>query len=110
MTLLETVRWDEMIALGYRSIEKVRLRRKRGGEFSPERVCYQVEYAVRNARVTALEPWFLELCDHYVLSDTQSADLLRRRSEFYSWVYDGRDRWYVPLRIVGWGSHLRGNF
>jgi len=112
MTLWDTVsRWDQMIALGYRSIEKVRLRRKRGGEFSPERVCYQVEYRRTESLesgVTALEPWFLELCDYYVLSDTESADLLRRRSEFYQrWGYDGRDHWYVPLRIVGWGSHLR---
>jgi integrase len=112
MTLWDTVsRWDRMMELGYHSVEKVRLRRKRIGEFSPERACYQVEYRRTEALETGirpLEPWFLELCDYYVLSDTQSADLVRRRSEFYQrWGYDSRDQWYMPMRIVGWGSHLR---
>jgi integrase len=111
MTLWDMIsRWDRMIELGYHSIEKTRLRRRRGGEFSPERVCYQVEYRRTESfesNVTPSEPWFLELCDNYVLSQTWDADLLRRRIEFYRrWGYESSDAWYMPARIVGWGSHL----
>jgi integrase len=112
MTLWDTVsRWDRMIELGYHSIEKTRLRRRRGGEFSPERRAYQVEYRRTDpigSKVTPSDPWFLELIDNYAVSPTWNVDRLRQRIEFYRrWGYNSSDHWYLPTRIVGWGPHLR---
>lgn len=112
MTLWDTIScWDRMIELGYHSIEKTRLRRRQGGEFSPERSAYQVEYRRTEpigSKLTPSEPWFLELCDNYALSETWNVDRLRRRIEFYRrWGYEGSDEWSMPARIVGWGPHLR---
>jgi hypothetical protein len=111
MTLWDTVsRWDRMIELGYHSIEKTRLRRRRAGEFSPEKVRYQMEYRHTEpigSKVTPSDPWFLELCDNFVLSPTWNVDRLRQRFEFYRrWGYESSDHWYMPSRIVGWGPQL----
>lgn len=112
MTLWDTVsRWDRMIELGYHSIEKTRLRHRRGGEFSPDRRTYQVEYLrtePMGSEVRPSEPWFLELIDNYAVSPTWNVDRLRQRTEFYRrWGYESSDHWYLPTRIVGWGPHLR---
>lgn len=112
MTLWDTVsRWDRMVELGYHSIEKTRLRRRHAGEFSPERPNYQVEFRRTEpicSPVTPSEPWFLDLCDNYVVSPTWNVDRLRQRIEFYRrWGYASSDHWYLPARIIGWGSHLR---
>jgi hypothetical protein len=111
MTLWDTIsRWDRLVELGYHSIDKTRLRRKLGGEFSPEKNFYQVEYrhteSLENG-VTPAEPWFLELCDYYVFCKPEQSDLVARRLAFYQrWGYDSSDMWYMPERIMGWGHHL----
>jgi len=103
-------RFTRLLELGYSSIDKSRLFRKRSGEFAPERVNYQIEYRRSeslDAAAAVLEPWFLEPCACYVFSDTERLDTLHRRHEFYRrWGYENRDHWDVPMRIVGWGQHL----
>jgi integrase len=111
LTLWDPVsRFTRLLELGYSSIDKSRLFRKRSGEFAPERVNYQVEYRHSESLDTAatvLEPWFLEPCACYVFSDTERLATLHRRHEFYRrWGYENRDHWDVPMRIVGWGQHL----
>ena len=111
LTLWDPVsRFSRLLELGYRSIGKSRLFRKRSGEFSPERTAYQVEYRRSEPLehvVTLSDPWFLELCGSYVFSDTERVDTLHRRHEFYRrWGYDNSDHWDVPMRIVGWGQLL----
>lgn len=111
LTLWDPVsRFNRLLELGYRSTGKIRLFRSRSGEFAPERISYQIEYRrsepVEHA-VTSLPPWFIELCDSYVLSDTQRAGTIHRRHEFYRrWGYQNLDHWDVPMRIVGWGQLL----
>jgi hypothetical protein len=111
LTLWDSVsRFARLLELGYSSIDKSRLFRKRSGEFAPERVTYQIEYRrsepLENAAAVP-EPWFLEPCRCYVFSDTERIDTLHRRHEFYrQWGYDNSDHWDVPMRIVGWGQHL----
>lgn len=111
MTLWDAIsRWDRLSELGYGSTIKNRLRRRLSGEFAPENNSHHLEYRYSESldgEVTAVQPWFLELCENYVFSDVSDTNLVNKRVEFYKrWGYDNADHWYMPARIVGWSYHL----